>query len=374
MNSMLAIGLMSGTSMDGVDAALIETDGDDVARPIAFVTQPYSEADRVMLRSAMTRALSMEAPGNHPDIISAAAIIDTRHIEAVRTLLARAGRSTGDIKVIGYHGQTIAHRPEKGWTWQIGNGQILADGLGMTVVDDFRSADVAHGGQGAPLVPIYHAALLGRDRGPAVVLNLGGVGNITYVGVNGGLLAFDTGPGNALIDDWMMAKMGLAHDEDGATAAQGKVRQDVLEAMMTHPWFAVPPPKSLDRHDFSLDPVKDLSLEDGAATLTAFTAEAVKKAIALCPARPQAIHVAGGGRHNRTMMNAIAARTNIPAGPVEDLGWNGDATEAEAFAYLAVRCLGGKPNSFPETTGVNTPVGGGRVSMPGSTMMRGARS
>lgn len=362
MNSVLAIGLMSGTSMDGVDAALIETDGDSLVRTLDFASRPYSDGERAVLRAAMERALSMETPGEHAEIASAAALLDHCHVEAVRTLLAKSGRRTSEIHVIGYHGQTVAHRPDRGWTWQIGNGQALADAFALTVVDDFRSADVAQGGQGAPLVPAYHAALLAGREKPAVVLNLGGVGNVTFVDADGGLLAFDTGPANALIDDWVGAQAGLSHDAGGAIAAQGVVDEAVLAGLMDNQWFAVRPPKSLDRNDFSMAPVEGLSLADGAATLAAFTAAAVAAGLDHCPARPRAIHVAGGGRHNRTLMDMISTRCGVPAQSVDDLGWNGDATEAEAFAYLAVRVLRGQPTSYPETTGVHAPVSGGRIN------------
>ncbi len=357
--------------MDGVDAALIETDGEEVVRPLDFVSLPYSEEDRGVLRSALMHAQGLSAPDDHPDIAAASRVVDRRHIEAVEALLRKIGRNAADIGAVGYHGQTVAHRPDRGWTWQIGDGQVLAHALGLMVVDDFRSADVEQGGQGAPLVPVYHAARLSDRECPAVVLNLGGVGNLTFVGSTGLLLAFDTGPGNALIDDWMHEHAGLSHDEGGAAAAQGRVREDVLSQMMSHPWFEEPPPKSLDRNDFSIDAVRGLPLTDGAATLTAFTASAVARGIAHCPVRPRAIHVAGGGRHNRTLMGMIAARCGVPVTPVDDLGWNGDATEAEAFAYLAVRFLQGKPTSYPETTGVNAPVSGGRVSVPQTLLKKG---
>lgn len=366
MNSVLAVGLMSGTSMDGVDAALIETDGDMLVRPLDFISLPYTNGERDTLRKAMAAALAMETPRDHADIAAAGALVDRRHIEAVRALLAQGGHEAADIALIGYHGQTVAHRPDRGWTWQIGDGQVLADALGITVVDDFRSTDVAQGGQGAPLVPAYHAARLSAGRLPAVVLNIGGVGNITFVGSAGTLLAFDTGPGNALIDDWMSAQAGLDHDAGGKVAAAGKVDEGVLAVMLAHPWFDAPPPKSLDRSDFTTAPVQGLPLADGAATLTAFTAAAVGKGLEHCPAMPNALHVSGGGRHNATLMTMLEQRSGVPVISVDDLGWNGDATEAEAFAYLALRVLNGRPTSFPGTTGINAPLSGGRINSPRS--------
>ena len=371
MNSMLAVGLMSGTSMDGVDAALIETDGDGIARPLGFVSTSYGMADRDVLRAASARALAMAAPGDDPLVARAGVLIDLRHIEAVDALLRQTGLHPSAVSVIGYHGQTVAHRPDCGWTWQIGDGQVLADAFGVAVVDDFRSADVAGGGQGAPLVPVYHAARLGRAAEAVMVLNLGGVGNVTYIGATGKLLAFDTGPGNALIDDWVGEQLGLNRDEGGGIAATGHVDEQRLAHMLAHPWFDEPPPKSLDRNDFAAGAVRGLSPADGAATLTAFTAAAVARAIAHCPSPPRMIHVAGGGRHNATLMAMLAERTGACIQSVDDLGWNGDATEAEAFAYLAVRHLAGRPTSFPETTGVQAPVIGGRLSRPRQNQQKG---
>jgi len=371
MNSVLAIGLMSGTSMDGVDAALVETDGDMLVRPHGFITIPYGEGDRQTIRAAMDRALALVQPVADPVIAAASALIDRRHIEAVAALLDNYHVSAADVHVIGYHGQTVAHRPDRGWTWQIGDGAALANVFGVPVVDDFRSADVAAGGQGAPLVPAYHRAMAGAAA-PAVMLNIGGIANITHIAADGALLAFDTGPGNALIDDWMRETAGLSHDDGGMTAATGQVDEKVLAALLDNRWFDQPPPKSLDRADFSIAPVRCLSLADGAATLCAFTAAAVARAIGHCPSTPTAVHVAGGGRYNQSLMQALRQRLGVPVEGIDRLGWNGDATEAEAFAYLAVRFLCGLPASYPGTTGVAAPLSGGRLSMPDSEKRRKA--
>lgn len=364
---------MSGTSMDGIDAALIESDGESLVRPIAFLTIAYDEAMRAKLRRAMEVALSLDTPRPEPQIDAIATEQTLAHAAAVKALLDRAGLTGADIDVIGFHGQTIAHRPDRGWTWQMGDGALLARTCGAVVVNDFRSADVAAGGQGAPLAPVYHRALveplrevrgLGCRQGVAV-LNLGGVGNITWFGaMDEDWGSFDTGPANALIDDWMRAKGGLSHDEGGATAAAGRVHEDVLEALLDRPWFDQPPPKSLDRSDFSLDAVRGLSLEDGAATLTAFTAETVRLAFRHLPDLPARLLVTGGGRHNATMMRMMRERLAIPVDPVEAVGWNGDALEAEAFAYMALRVLAGLPTSYPQMTGVPRPLGGGQVHRP----------
>lgn len=354
-----SVGLMSGTSMDGIDAALLETDGEAHVRPLGFLSVPYGETTRAKLRAAIERALGMAAPGADPVIDDAAAEITALHAGAVRALLDGAS-----VDVVGFHGQTIAHRPERGWTWQIGDGAALAHSLHFTVVADFRAADVAAGGQGAPLLPVYHRALAAGLEGPVAVLNLGGVGNVTFLGADESMIAFDTGPGNALIDDWVRGTQGIGYDAGGALAARGRVHEEVLARMAALDWFALPPPKSLDRHAFSLNDVSGLSAEDGAATLTAFTAETVRLALPHLPARPARLLVTGGGRHNPTLMRMLAERTGIPADPVEAVGWRGDAMEAEGFAYMAVRRLKGLPISFPGTTGVPRPTVGGVIFRP----------
>lgn len=361
---MLAIGLMSGTSLDGIDAALIETDGEGEVRPLAFRGEPYSDAAREQLAAATALALTFDRPRASPDIVAAGELIDRTHAFAVHKLLRDAGVAAADVTVIGYHGQTVAHRPDRGWTWQIGDGAVLARATGIAVVSDLRSADVAAGGQGAPLLPIYHAALTAGLERPVAVLNLGGVGNVTFVGADGALVAFDTGPANGLIDSWVEAETGARYDADGALAASGHVDEAVLTAMLDHPYFAAPPPKSLDRNDFTIQPARGLSAADGAATLTAFTAATVAEALDQLPARPKRLIVAGGGRHNPTLLRMIGERTGIAPEASDTLGWDGDAMEAEGFAYMAVRTLKGLPISFPGTTGVPHPLPGGRVDRP----------
>ena len=362
---MLAVGLMSGTSLDGIDAALIETDGAAHIRPIAFRSDPYSVTAREQLREAAVLALSFEKPRPSPKIVGAETMLTNRHILAVRQLLAGAAVDPARVDVIGFHGQTIAHRPDRGWTWQIGDGAAMATALGIRVVNDLRSADVAAGGQGAPLLPVYHRALTAGMDVPVAVLNLGGVGNITWLGSDAqAVIAFDTGPANGLIDDWMLAETGSPYDAGGAFAGRGTVDRAVLGAMLDKDWFDAPPPKSLDRADFTMQPVCGLSAADGAATLTAFTAETVALALRHLPEPPKRLIVAGGGRHNPTLMAMISAATKLTAEPIEALGWNGDATEAEGFAYMAVRALKGEPISFPGTTGVPQPMTGGVIHAP----------
>ena len=361
---MLAIGLMSGTSLDGVDAALIETDGEALVRPIAFRTEPYSDSARAELAEATALALTFDRPRASPPIVAAGELIVRTHAMVVQKLLRDAGVEAAAVDVIGFHGQTVAHRPDRGWTWQIGDGQALADATGIVTVSDFRSADVAAGGQGAPLIPVYHAALAADLEKPVAILNLGGVANITWIGRDGALVAFDTGPANGLIDSWMEAETGQRYDANGQMAASGRVEPTVLDTMMDNGWFDLAPPKSLDRNDFTVQPARGLSAADGAATLTAFTAQTVARAFDHLPERPRRLLVAGGGRHNATMLAMIASATGSTPEPTDALGWDGDALEAQGFAYMAVRRLGERAISFPGTTGVPEAMTGGVVHRP----------
>ena len=348
-----AIGLMSGTSLDGVDAAWIETDGRTITGFGPRLTLPYPEA----LREAL-RAVIAKAPHHLPEVGAVTAALMEVHLAAVRALDQPAD-------IIGLHGQTVLHAPRERRTWQLADSAWLAARTSLPVVHDFRGADVAAGGQGAPLVPIFHAALAAAlPERPLLVLNLGGVANLTWIGADGGLLACDTGPGNALIDDWVRARTGRPCDQDGALAAAGRADPELLAALLADPYFALPAPKSLDRQHFAaaLARLDALSTEDGAATLAAFTAGAV--AATALPGRPARLLVTGGGRHNRALMAALAAAMACPVAPVETVGWDGDALEAQCFAYLAVRTAHGLPISFPTTTGVPTPMPGGRIASP----------
>ncbi len=355
----LALGLMSGTSLDGIDAALLETDGDGVAAPAGALTVPYETGLRERLRACLGRET------RDPETDTVERDMTLAHAAAVEALLRASGRTAADVQVIGFHGHTLLHRPERQWTWQLGDAALLASRTGINVVGDIRIADVEAGGQGAPLAPAFHAAITVPMEKPVAVLNLGGVGNVTWVGADVGndrtLVAFDTGPGNALIDDWMGRMTGKAFDVDGRRAAAGTVDQAALGKLLAHPYFAAPPPKSLDRDDFDFQIIEGLTVEDGAATLTAFTAAAVARAAGLLPEPPVRWLVTGGGRHNPTMMDMLSAALDAPVLPVEDAGWDGDALEAQAFAYLAVRSLRNLPLSWPGTTGVQRPQTGGRL-------------
>ena len=352
------IGLMSGTSLDGVDAALIETDGVQVGARGAAITVPYDPELRAGLRRLLDRAAELDA--TDPELLRLERRLTDVHVHAVAALGEPA-------TLIGFHGQTILHRPGQGRTWQIGDAARLARRTGLPVAYDFRSTDVAAGGEGAPLVPAYHAALASGLQRPLAVLNIGGVANLTWIGPDDrpdALLACDTGPGNALLDDWAMRHTATPCDTDGALAAAGQVDQAVLAGLLAHPFLARPAPKSLDRLDFhgALDAVSGLSAADGAATLTAFTAAAI--AATRLPGRPARWVVCGGGRHNPVLMRELRDRLRVPVDAAEELGWDGDALEAQCFAFLAARVEAGLPLSWPGTTGVPAPTTGGRLVTP----------
>jgi anhydro-N-acetylmuramic acid kinase len=346
-----AIGLMSGTSMDGIDVAAVETDGERVVWTAEALTVPYAPDVRKALADAI----------RNPDGDYSALERDLtdQHIAAVQQYLETLPADHRHIDVIGFHGHTLIHRPEQRFTRQLGDGSRMAKALGVDTVFDFRSNDVAAGGEGAPFAPVYHRALARGIGQPAVFVNIGGVSNITYVDGEA-MIAFDTGPGNALVDDWILAHTGQAYDANGAIAARGKVKEAVLDRLLANPYFDRKPPKSLDRQDFSAAPADGLSLEDGAATLTAFTARAIARSTEHLPKAPAQWLITGGGRHNGTLM-AMLADSLGEVKPIEAIGADGDGLEAQAFAFMAVRTLLGLPISFPQTTGVPQPMVGGRL-------------
>lgn len=347
-NVYTAIGLMSGTSLDGeIDVALIETDGEAYVKRLDFKPFPYDSAVRDKVRACF----GMREP--NAQTAEAEALVTDLHIAAVKAL----GRPAD---VIGFHGQTIMHDPSVKFTWQVGDGQRLADETGIDVVAGMRYADVAAGGQGAPLLPLYHRALASDLKKPVAVLNLGGVANVTWLGEGSDdILAFDCGPANALLDDFIRARTEAEYDDDGKIAMRGHINKEILARWLGHDYFAKVPPKSLDRHDFKVEEVADLSTEDGAATLTAFTVQAVAKARDHFPIPASRWLVTGGGRKNKKVIHDLKNYLGVPVDAVEAVGWNGDAMEAEGFAYLAVRSLKGLPLSLPTTTGVPTPMTGG---------------
>ena len=362
MASLSALGLMSGTSLDGIDAALIETDGERVTRfgPVGY--RPYVQGERDLLRRALAAATGLTDRAARPGVLAEAeALVTNAHAEAVAEFLRAHRLDCGAIAVVGFHGQTVLHRPERRLTVQIGEGAALARRIGMPVVYDLRAADVAAGGQGAPLVPVFHRALVENLQWPhpVAVLNVGGVANVSYID-GADLIACDTGPGNALIDDFMMARAGAPYDRDGAAAARGRVNETWVTGALAHPFFSAPPPKSLDRNAFASLDASRLSNEDGAATLTALTAAAVAAIVPLLPRPPRSWIIAGGGARNPTMMRMFAERlapATIEA--AQTLGWSSDAIEAQAFAFLAVRSLNRLPITFPDTTGAPRPMTGG---------------
>lgn len=352
MEPIWSLGLMSGTSLDGVDAAWLRTDGHAIQEVGQGFMVPYPAGLREKIRLAL----------GHKSITAEIRDIERRmtlfHAEVVKQALKRTS-ARHSFKVIGFHGQTLFHAPPV--TWQIGDGRLLFQKVGIEVVYDFRTADVAHGGQGAPLVPVFHQAMV-KEGAPVAVINVGGVANMTWICKGQPLIACDTGPGGALLDDWVRQRAGQLYDQDGRLGAQGTVNETILTHWLAHPYFARAAPKSLDRNDFAafLKDMEGLSLTDGAATLTELTARSIAQAVNQMPEKPHNIYVTGGGRRNKRLMRRLAELAPCRVGPVEDLGWNGDWLEAHAFAYLAVRVKAGLPTSFPATTGVTRPVSGGR--------------
>lgn len=352
------VGLMSGTSMDGIDAALLRTDGRNRVEALDFLTIPYDDGFRTRLRGCLGR-VDQSGP-----VAEVERDLTDAHADAVRRLLDKAGVAAAEVELIGFHGHTVHHDPDRRITRQIGDGARLAAATGIAVVDDFRSADVAAGGQGAPLVPLFHRALAHGLPRPLAVLNIGGVANVSWIGPESAegeaeVVACDTGSGNALIDDWVL-RHGLGRfDAGGALAAAGRVDDAALATLAAHPYFDRPAPKSLDRDAFDPTPVATLSPQDGAATLTAFTAESVARVVPHLPALPVRWLVCGGGRHNATLMAMLADWLGVPVEPADLVGWDGDALEAQAFGYLAVRSRLGLPLSLPATTGVPAPMRGG---------------
>ncbi len=369
MAMMRAIGLMSGTSMDGIDVAAIETDGETVAARAPSLSVPYDEAFRQRLRHALEVAKAIRERGERPGEIAALERdITLRHADAVRAFLDDAPAGWKQPHVIGFHGQTVLHRPAEALTVQLGDGALLAHELGIDVVHDMRANDMRHGGQGAPLVPVYHAALARSlpsafaQSFPVVFVNIGGISNITYVPRAGDPVAFDTGPGNALIDQWVMREGGVPFDAGGEIASRGQVVASVVDRYLDNPFFGKRGAKSLDRLDFTLDGAEGLALADGARTLAAVSAAAILKSADLLPEPPKLWVLCGGGRKNPHIAGDMKAGASALGARVilaEEAGLDGDATEAEAWAFLAMRSLRGLPLTFPTTTGCDRAVSGG---------------
>ncbi|MGB3875784.1 MAG: anhydro-N-acetylmuramic acid kinase [Shinella zoogloeoides] len=362
-----AIGLMSGTSLDGIDVALLRTDGEAVVERGPSMGRSYDVAFRRRLQGALETAKMIGERGERPgDLDEIERELTLRHAEAVRAFLAENDLRPDDVDVIGFHGQTVLHRPNQGLTVQLGDGDLLARETGIDVVYDMRANDMAHGGQGAPLIPAYHAALaagLSRASGEAVVfVNIGGISNITFVGSGSEIVAYDSGPGNTLIDQWVEAHAGIPYDQGGMIASEGRVDAGLAERYLGHAFFTDKVRRSLDRNDFRPPQGVEASLEDGARTLAHVTAAAILRSARHLPERPKLYVVCGGGRLNPVIMGDLAALAGPEGAAVvaaEAVDLNGDSMEAEAWAYLAVRSLRGLPLTFPGTTGVTAPVTGG---------------
>jgi anhydro-N-acetylmuramic acid kinase len=369
----IALGLMSGTSMDGIDIAALRTDGEGAVErgPAHFVS--YDAAFRARIEAALQTAKSIrnraDRPGNLAELERELTLRHAQAVEAFRSTFPDWAAPA----LIGFHGQTVLHRPAEGVTVQLGDGALLARETGTPVVYDMRAADMEAGGQGAPLVPAYHAALAAslpdvfRSEMPIVFVNIGGISNVTYVSASGDPVAFDSGPGNQLIDQWMQREGGIAFDADGATAAKGRIDGRVVDTYLEHAFFAQAAPKSLDRGDFNLSHMEGLSLEDGARTLAAVAAEAVFAARKQMPVQPKLWVLCGGGRKNPHIAGDLRKRAEATGADVraaEDVGLDGDATEAEAWAYLAVRSARALPLTWPTTTGCRQPTRGGVLVQP----------
>ncbi len=374
-----SIGLMSGTSMDGIDVAMIVSDGEAVLERGPAATYGYDASFRRRLADALEHASAIEQRTDRPAVLAdLERELTLRHSTAVLEFLAASRQSPGDIDLIGFHGQTVLHRPQRSLTVQLGDGRLLASETGIRVAFDLRAADMAHGGQGAPLVPAYHRALAANlpprfiGRRPVAFVNIGGVANITWIGADGEMIAFDTGPGNALIDQWLEAKAGIPFDQGGRIASEGRVVAAIAQQYLDDSFFQKAAPKSLDRNDFPSLAVDAASLEDGARTLAHVTAAAIWKAVERVPELPALWIVCGGGRHNRAILSDLCelAAANDRLGVAaevtvaEDAGFNGDAMEAEAWAYLAIRAFRGLPLTWPGTTGVREPITGGMIVEP----------
>lgn len=365
-----AIGLMSGTSMDGIDIALLRTDGENVVERGPSMGNQYEPAFRNRLKQALVDARDLTDRTARPgDLAAVERNLTLRHAVALSDFLYRHDVPPAKIDVIGFHGQTVLHRPDEALTVQLGDGVLLAQVTGIPVVHDMRANDMVHGGQGAPLIPIYHAALAASAGHalPTVFVNIGGISNLTFIGRNGEIVAYDSGPGNTLIDQWVEMHTGAAYDHGGEIASTGQVLPILADRYLGNSFFSSNQRRSLDRNDFLPPEIGEAGLADGARTLAHVTAAAIVKSARHLPEPPARYVVCGGGRLNRVIMRDLsefARSQNAAVIAAEEAGLDGDAMEAEAWAYLAVRSLRGLPLTFPGTTGVTAPVTGGILGMP----------
>lgn len=361
-----AIGLMSGTSMDGIDVAIMRTDGERIVERGPFLGIPYDPAFRQRLKRALEDAKTIRDRRERPGTIAAVEReLTLRHAAAVKEFLDAQGLSAEEIDVVGFHGQTVLHRPDEGLTVQIGDGSLLARESGIPVVYDMRANDMVHGGQGAPLVPAYHAALAagsGRPEETACFVNIGGISNLTAIAPDGSIRAYDSGPGNTLIDQWVEREAGIPYDQGGRIASEGRVLEELARRYLEHPFFSAEKRRSLDRNDFAPPAPGEADLADGARTLAHVAAASILQSAGHLEPFPGLFIICGGGRLNGIIMDdfrSMAGRRGARVLSAEEAGFDGDAMEAEAWAYLAVRSLKGLPLTFPGTTGVRKPVSGG---------------
>ncbi|KQT60612.1 anhydro-N-acetylmuramic acid kinase [Aureimonas sp. Leaf460] len=363
---------MSGTSMDGIDVALVKTDGESIVERGPSAAYPLDAAFRRRLEAGLEDAKAIVRRGERPgDLANLEREITDLHADAVRAFARETGIDLGTVDLVGFHGQTVLHRPAERLTVQLGDGPRLAAALGRPVVHDMRAADVAAGGQGAPLVPAYHAALaagLAQDlrREPVVFVNIGGISNVTYIDGAGDPIAFDSGPGNALLDRWVQNEVGISYDQGGAIAAEGGILDELAAAYLGSPFFAKPAPKSLDRFDFPMPPAGSGSLEDVARTLCFVAAQAILKSAEHMPKAPKLWIICGGGRKHPAILGDLVegAGSDARVMTAEEAGFDGDAMEAEAWAYLAVRSARGLALTFPTTTGAPVAMTGGLIAWP----------
>lgn len=352
-----AIGMMSGTSLDGIDVALVKTDGMDFCELQDFQCFSYSESEQSVIRAALGCRHKNEKTQE------AEKLLTDKHVQAIKGFGHKAD-------IIGFHGQTVIHDPTQQLTWQIGDCQRLANETGISVVGDMRQADVKAGGQGAPLLPLCHRAFASNLDKPIAILNMGGVANLTWLGEERqDILAFDTGPANALMDDLIKYKTGKDFDFDGTLASKGQVDEAIVQKWLKHPYFDKKPPKSLDRDEWDVSSVYEYGVEDAIATLAQFTIQSIIKSLDFLPGVPNALYAAGGGRKNKYIMKALNDALSYPVLPVEEVGWNGDGLEAQGFAYLAVRSLKGLALTIPETTGIKEPATGGTLYEPSAAAL-----
>ena len=360
LHPLWAIGLESDTAISGVDVALIQTDGVDIFERKAEFSRPYSPT----MRDAIAAVLGEKGQQDLTYLRQVEEQVTQHHISAVKELLDMQDMSPRQIDVIGFSGHTVLNRPAQKLSIQIGDAQMMLDAFGIPVVNRFYQTDLASGGQGSPIFPVYYEALARPLEKPLVIFSIGGISSLTYVGANGELIAFDVGPGNVLIDKWMQQRLGAEMDFDGLWAAKGQVDERLLSKLMQHPAIIQNPPKALEREDFLplLTDVEGSSLADGAATLTALTCEALVQACEkYLPEKPIQYIVTGGGAYNPTMVKYLRQHLTAPVKTANEIGWNTMCLDAESFAFLAVRSLFGLPFTYPTTTGVEFPLSGGKI-------------